>query len=161
MRLPPPAFQPTGSGCWRILNQEASGQDFFGYIRGDGIQNPDKAFRVDVTLFRRDKMRSVNICGESVGCCWDPDGDEEKLSFAGHSPFFARNNAGNTARSMVHDRGFESDCFFPEITLVAKLPAPRSKEEPRWLSNCRQAVLCGEDYHPDREDCGALKKIPI
>lgn len=121
----------------------------------------DRVFRVNVTLFRRDNMKSVRVLYDATLDEWDSDSmDDECLYNEDHQNIsFATSDAGKTARSMMYGAGFTNVAATASITLSPKIPASGSDEEPEWLVNCRHSRQQVQPYIPRGADRAALKNI--
>lgn len=106
----------------------------FEILSGNGH---NKCRRLNVTLFCRDDMKSVQIFEEAT--CSDidssPSGDSHTIFFYGKNLAFSSSETGKMPRSMIYGlgmsgAGFDRLSFQASISISAKLPVSGSEEEP-------------------------------
>lgn len=90
----------------------------FAHEAGRRIPNLDRVFWANVTLFRRDNMKSVRIIDDDEADRWILDGEKQRFTCGGISLPFDKNGAGKTARTMMHDREIDDITCALEYTLV-------------------------------------------
>jgi hypothetical protein len=127
----------------------------FEILSGNGH---NKGLRLNVTLFRRDDMKSVQILEEAA--CSDidssPSGDSRTIFFYGKNLAFSSLETGKMARSMIYGlgmsgAGFDRLSFQASISMSAKLPASGSEKGTN--------VACDAFLQPSRQDLIALSRI--
>lgn len=138
-------------------------------VDSSGENDPSRALRAKVTLFRKDTMRSVCIMDEDIVDCatgGDVDPAEEVVRFYYHNKEtlrFSSNEAGRNAVLLARKRIFSRLSLDGEFYLKAILPEPGSDEEYEWLANSRHATRTMEDdelYIPTERDVAAMSSIP-